>query len=183
MLSRTTSRSSVRFLGLLCNPRVSNSSYLNFGRSVHLFRKSPVSSHLPPFLTSSTSLNGSQSRNFCARNKNDDDNNDDTKKKDKDEIKTEEELAEEEDAKEIQEGSRSTALKPVASPHAFILPATNTVPEEWPRMPVIALSRSPVFPKFIKIIELTEPRLMALIRKKVKLGQPYVGVFLKRDEK
>ncbi len=33
------------------------------------------------------------------------------------------------------------------------LPATMTVPETWPNVPVIAINRNPVFPRFIKIIE------------------------------
>lgn len=33
------------------------------------------------------------------------------------------------------------------------LPATMTVPEYWPNLPVIAINRNPVFPRFIKIIE------------------------------
>jgi Lon-like ATP-dependent protease len=102
-------------------------------------------------------------------NKNDDDgHDDDDPKKELDEAgmeKLEEELQQE---------------KPET--HQTVLPATITVPDTWPQMPVIAISRNPVFPRFIKIIELTERRLVELIRKKVRLGQPYVGVFLKRDE-
>jgi Lon-like ATP-dependent protease len=47
---------------------------------------------------------------------------------------------------------------------------------------VIAISRHPVFPKFIKIIEVTDTHLMAILRRKVKLSQPYAGVFVKRDD-
>jgi ATP-dependent Lon protease len=62
-----------------------------------------------------------------------------------------------------------------------ILPAAMQVPEEFPNVPVIAINRNPVFPRFIKIVELTDNKLIQLIRRKVKLGQPYVGVFLKTD--
>ncbi|XP_058792096.1 lon protease homolog, mitochondrial isoform X2 [Phymastichus coffea] len=62
------------------------------------------------------------------------------------------------------------------------LPATVVVPEVWPHVPVIAINRNPVFPRFIKLIELTNPILMDLIRRKVKLNQPYVGIFLKKSE-
>lgn len=54
------------------------------------------------------------------------------------------------------------------------------VPEKWPILPVIAVSRNPVFPKFIKLLEISEPSLMELIRRKIRLSQPYAGVFLKR---
>ncbi|XP_078052685.1 lon protease homolog, mitochondrial isoform X2 [Augochlora pura] len=62
------------------------------------------------------------------------------------------------------------------------LPATVVVPEVWPHVPVIAINRNPVFPRFIKLIELSNPILMDLIRRKVKLNQPYIGIFLKKSE-
>lgn len=62
------------------------------------------------------------------------------------------------------------------------LPATVVVPEVWPHLPLIAVNRNPVFPRFIKLIEITNPALIDLIRRKVKLNQPYVGVFLKTSE-
>lgn len=56
------------------------------------------------------------------------------------------------------------------------------IPEKWPILPVLAVSRNPVFPKFIKLIEISNPNLMELIRRKIRLSQPYAGVFLKKDE-
>ena len=35
------------------------------------------------------------------------------------------------------------------------VPATQTVPDIWPIVPVIALNKHPVFPKFIKIVEIS----------------------------
>ncbi|XP_015112248.1 lon protease homolog, mitochondrial isoform X2 [Diachasma alloeum] len=67
-------------------------------------------------------------------------------------------------------------------PYPATLPATVVVPEVWPHVPLIAISRNPVFPRFIKLIELTNPILIDLIRRKVKLNQPYVGIFLKKSE-
>lgn len=66
--------------------------------------------------------------------------------------------------------------------YSATLPATVVVPEVWPHVPVIAISRNPVFPRFIKLIELSNPILIDLIRRKVKLNQPYVGIFLKKNE-
>jgi Lon-like ATP-dependent protease len=40
-----------------------------------------------------------------------------------------------------------------SGPVIHSLPATMTVPEVWPNVPVIAINRNPVFPRFIKIIE------------------------------
>ncbi|KAG5871331.1 hypothetical protein JTB14_034354 [Gonioctena quinquepunctata] len=62
------------------------------------------------------------------------------------------------------------------------LPATVAVPEVWPHVPVIAINKNIVFPRFIKLIELTNPHLIELIRRKVKLNQPYCGIFLKKHE-
>ena len=33
------------------------------------------------------------------------------------------------------------------------LPAAITVPDEWPDVPIIVINRNPVFPRFIKVIE------------------------------
>ncbi|XP_058067163.1 lon protease homolog, mitochondrial isoform X1 [Anopheles bellator] len=62
------------------------------------------------------------------------------------------------------------------------LPATVAIPEVWPHLPVIAAKRNPVFPRFMKILEVTNPMLIDLVRRKVKLNQPYVGIFLKKDD-
>ncbi|XP_037930809.1 lon protease homolog, mitochondrial isoform X2 [Teleopsis dalmanni] len=61
------------------------------------------------------------------------------------------------------------------------LPATVAVPDVWPHLPILLTRRNPVFPRFMKIMEVTHPMLVDLIRRKVKLSQPYVGVFLKKD--
>ncbi|XP_075161625.1 lon protease homolog, mitochondrial isoform X2 [Haematobia irritans] len=61
------------------------------------------------------------------------------------------------------------------------LPATVAVPEVWPHVPLLATNRNPVFPRFMKILEISNPQLIDLIRRKVKLNQPYVGIFLKKD--
>lgn len=39
-----------------------------------------------------------------------------------------------------------------------------------------------MFPRFIKLIEISNPALIDLIRRKVKLNQPYVGIFLRKKE-
>ncbi|XP_077299700.1 lon protease homolog, mitochondrial isoform X2 [Arctopsyche grandis] len=62
------------------------------------------------------------------------------------------------------------------------LPAPVAVPEVWPQLPVIAINRNPVFPRFIKLIEVTNPVLIDLIRRKVNLNQPYAGIFLKKND-
>lgn len=36
------------------------------------------------------------------------------------------------------------------------LPATVAIPEVWPHLPVIATKRNPVFPRFMKILEVSD---------------------------
>ena len=42
-----------------------------------------------------------------------------------------------------------------SSPSFHQLPAAVTLPEVWPNLPVIAINRNPVFPRFIKIVEVS----------------------------
>ena len=58
----------------------------------------------------------------------------------------------------------------------------QSVPDEWPILPIIAVNKHPVFPKFIKIVEVTNPNLMDILRRKVRLQQPYAGVFVKKND-
>ncbi|CAF1265415.1 unnamed protein product [Rotaria magnacalcarata] len=55
------------------------------------------------------------------------------------------------------------------------------VPENYPIVPLIPVSRHPLFPKFIKMLEITNKDLIELIRRKVKLNQPYAGIFLRKE--
>ncbi|XP_026848594.1 lon protease homolog, mitochondrial isoform X1 [Drosophila persimilis] len=60
------------------------------------------------------------------------------------------------------------------------LPATVVVPDVWPHVPLLAMRKNPLFPRFMKIVEVSNPIVMDLLRRKVSLNQPYVGVFLKK---
>lgn len=60
--------------------------------------------------------------------------------------------------------------------------STTTVPDRFPHVPLLAVNRNPVFPRFIKMIEVKDPRLVELIRRKVRLSMPYAGVFVKHDD-
>jgi len=62
------------------------------------------------------------------------------------------------------------------------VPSTVTVPEVWPVVPIVAVNKHPVFPKFVKIVEISDKNLMDLVRRKVKLNQPYAGIFVKKDD-
>ncbi|VUZ39891.1 unnamed protein product [Hymenolepis diminuta] len=64
--------------------------------------------------------------------------------------------------------------------HPFAL-STQNIPENFPCVPVIPISGPPLFPKFVKMLEITDKNLMDLIRRKMKLNMPYAGVFLKKN--
>ena len=93
-----------------------------------------------------------------------------------------------------------TLFQSPVSGEAPIVPSTVTVPEEWPIVPIVAVNRwelhpgttnywkyviyfrHPVFPKFIKIVEINDTKLIEIIRRKVKLNQPYAGIFVKKSD-
>ena len=58
----------------------------------------------------------------------------------------------------------------VVEPGIGALSVPFQVPDVFPQVPVIAVSRNPVFPKFIKLVEVSDPSLVSLIRRKVKLN-------------
>jgi len=57
------------------------------------------------------------------------------------------------------------------------------VPEYLPKVPLIAVNRNPLFPRFIKMIEISNKPLMDLIRRKVHLNMPFVGVFMRKEDR
>uniref|UniRef100_A0A1B6BZM9 Lon protease homolog, mitochondrial n=1 Tax=Clastoptera arizonana TaxID=38151 RepID=A0A1B6BZM9_9HEMI len=63
------------------------------------------------------------------------------------------------------------------------LPVNIVVPEVYPFVPIVAVNRNPVFPRFIKLIEISNPVLIEILRRKINLKQPYVGIFLKKSDK
>ncbi|CAB4003333.1 lon protease homolog, mitochondrial-like, partial [Paramuricea clavata] len=56
------------------------------------------------------------------------------------------------------------------------------VPEVFPRVPLLCVHRNPVFPRFVKMLEITDKGIMDLVRRKCKMNQPYAGTFLKKDD-
>ncbi|XP_031621137.1 lon protease homolog, mitochondrial [Contarinia nasturtii] len=61
------------------------------------------------------------------------------------------------------------------------VPSTTTVPEFYPRVPLIATTY-PVFPKFMKVFEITDPKLIKLLEWKLSMGEPYAGVFVRKNQ-
>nr|CAH8867556.1 unnamed protein product [Trichobilharzia regenti] len=68
-----------------------------------------------------------------------------------------------------------------SSPNSQLALSTQNIPENFPIVPVIAITGAPLFPKFVKMIEITDERLANSIRRKIKLNAPYAGIFLKKS--
>lgn len=60
--------------------------------------------------------------------------------------------------------------------------AALSIPDSFPEVPILAITRNPIFPKFVKMLEVTDKDLMNHLRKKIKLAMPYAGAFLKKDD-
>ncbi|XP_077988788.1 lon protease homolog, mitochondrial-like [Glandiceps talaboti] len=85
-----------------------------------------------------------------------------------------------EDGGDSNSNGKGRFTPPTPPPMTSLTPMT--VPESFTPVPIIAVSRNPLFPKFIKMIEIADKSLVDLIRRKVQLAQPYAGVFLKKDD-
>lgn len=59
---------------------------------------------------------------------------------------------------------------------------TVKVPDHFPILPVIPVPRNPLFPHFVRLIDVSDPDLIAILRAKIRMGIPYVGIFLKRND-
>ena len=57
-----------------------------------------------------------------------------------------------------------------------------TVPEVYPQVLAIPIAKRPLFPGFYKAFTIRDPNVSAAIQEMIKRGQPYVGVFLFKDE-
>ncbi|KAJ7365796.1 Lon protease mitochondrial [Desmophyllum pertusum] len=60
--------------------------------------------------------------------------------------------------------------------------AQVVVPDVFPEVPLLPVHRNPVFPRFVKMMEISDKQLMGLIRVKTRLAQPYAGAFLKKED-
>lgn len=73
-------------------------------------------------------------------------------------------------------------LLPPSSSPTFALTTPQKIPDFFPNIPLIPVSRHLLFPGFLKMIEITNKDLMDLIRRKVHLNVPYIGLFMKKNE-
>ncbi|KAH7314082.1 lon protease-like protein [Rhexocercosporidium sp. MPI-PUGE-AT-0058] len=57
-----------------------------------------------------------------------------------------------------------------------------TVPDVYPQVMALPISKRPLFPGFYKAITVRDPNVVAAIQDMIKRGQPYIGAFLFKDE-
>ncbi|KAL0094519.1 ATP-dependent protease La [Phycomyces blakesleeanus] len=58
-----------------------------------------------------------------------------------------------------------------------------TVPDVYPQVLALPITRRPLFPGFYKAVVIKDPHVTAAIKELLKRGQPYIGAFLLKDEK
>lgn len=58
----------------------------------------------------------------------------------------------------------------------------TTVPDVYPRVLAIPITKRPLFPGFYKAVTVRDPNVVAAIQDMIKRGQPYIGAFLFKDE-
>ncbi len=68
----------------------------------------------------------------------------------------------------------------------LVIPSMNVlapiqIPDFLAKVPCVAIARNPLFPRFIKMIEVTDKSLIELIRRKVHMNVPFIGVFMRKD--
>lgn len=68
--------------------------------------------------------------------------------------------------------------RPPRPPDALEL--TKNAPEFFPIIPIIPYHHA-LFPKFMKLIEISDKALIKTIQRRIELGLPYVGIFLRKD--
>ena len=58
----------------------------------------------------------------------------------------------------------------------------RSVPEFYPQVLALPITRRPLFPGFYKAVVIRNPAVVAAIKEMMKRGQPYIGAFLLKDE-
>lgn len=59
--------------------------------------------------------------------------------------------------------------------------AKPSIPETYPQVLALPITRRPLFPGFYKAVTITSPRVIKAIRELLAHGQPYIGAFLLKD--
>ncbi|PCH44489.1 ATP-dependent protease La [Wolfiporia cocos MD-104 SS10] len=75
---------------------------------------------------------------------------------------------------------RSPPPEPPSSPQTSI--SKQSVPEIYPQVLALPITRRPLFPGFYKAVVVHNPAVVAAIKEMMRCGQPYLGAFLLKDE-
>ncbi|XP_050426258.1 lon protease homolog, mitochondrial-like isoform X2 [Adelges cooleyi] len=59
--------------------------------------------------------------------------------------------------------------------------ATIQAPENIPYLPLVAIPKPPLYPRLFRIVEISNPKLIALIKRKKALNQPFIALFMRKD--
>uniref|UniRef100_A0A2S2PV36 Lon protease n=1 Tax=Schizaphis graminum TaxID=13262 RepID=A0A2S2PV36_SCHGA len=59
--------------------------------------------------------------------------------------------------------------------------ATIQVPDELPFLPLVTITKPPLYPRLFRIVEISDPKLIALIKRKKALNQPFIGLFMRKN--
>jgi Lon-like ATP-dependent protease len=57
-----------------------------------------------------------------------------------------------------------------------------TIPEEYPQILALPITRRPLFPGFYKAVVIKDAQVIAAIKELMKRGQPYIGAFMLKDD-
>ncbi|BGP46514.1 ATP-dependent Lon protease pim1 [Rhodotorula kratochvilovae] len=60
--------------------------------------------------------------------------------------------------------------------------AKRSVPDVYPQVMALPITRRPLFPGFYKAVVIRDPNVITAIQESIKRGQPYIGAFLLKDE-
>lgn len=60
--------------------------------------------------------------------------------------------------------------------------ATRSVPDTYPQVMALPITRRPLFPGFYKAVVIRDQQVIKAIKESIKRGQPYIGAFLLKDE-
>jgi Lon-like ATP-dependent protease len=57
-----------------------------------------------------------------------------------------------------------------------------SIPEKYPQVLLLPISRRPLFPGFYKSVVIKDPSVIGAIKELLNRGQPYVGAFMLKDD-
>lgn len=84
-------------------------------------------------------------------------------------------------SEEVDESQNIRAVYDVKSNPDNTSIATIQVPDELPFLPLVTISKPPLYPRLFRIVEISDPKLIALIKRKKALNQPFIGLFMRKN--